>query len=281
MTNSKKRFFELSSITLPEVLGWLFIVSLFWSLGAYNMMVDYERRQIAVSLFRLVTNEASSGFSALLLVLFVRAMLDRFPFSREQLLTPFVAHAGGTILFSLAHIGMMATLRELVFAIAGQDYVHAASEGLMGVIVYEYAKDLPIYVAFSVVILLYRYFKKPVSATSPENQPATINKILVKHGKADKALDLASVDWFQAASNYVRVFASGEEYLTRDTLSAIEKKLAAGPFLRVHRSFVVNLEQIEEIAPLESGGHRLALKGGAHIPVGRRYRDALYARIKG
>lgn len=290
MTAKRKSFFDFSSITPLEVIGWIVIVLFLWSLGAYTMLVDYERRLIQVSLFRLITNEATSGASALVLVLFVRAMIDRFPFTSSQMAGSLMAHGLGTLVFSALHVGIMAALREVVFWLAGQTYVHAAidhPDGILGVLRYEYTKDLPIYVAITAVILLYRYFKSDASnaeITSEEREVqgagVALKKILVKKGKNDRALDLETIDWFQGASNYVRVFACGEEFLIRGTLNAIEAKLKNEPFLRVHRSFIVNLTKIAEIVPLEGGGHRLELTGGAHIPVGRRYRDSLYVRLK-
>lgn len=283
MTNSKKPFFDLSSITLPEVLGWLFIVTFFWSLSAYNMLVDYERRLIDVQMLRLVTNETTSGFSALILVLFVRAMLDKFPLVKASFYVVF-AHFAGSIVFSVCHVVLMGMMRELVFWIAGQDYKHASLDqpgGLLNVLTYEYAKDLPTYAAFAAIILIYRYFgKSELDIASSGEVKVPLNKILVKKGKSDRALDLEAVDWFQAASNYVRIFAGDEEYLMRGTLGELESRLVGQPFLRVHRSFVVNLDKVEQITPLEGGGYRLELTAGAHIPVGRRYKEALYARIK-
>ncbi len=283
MTNSKKPFFDLSAITLPEVLGWLFIIALFWSLSAYNIFVDYERRLINVHMFRLVTNETTSGFSALVLVLFVRAMLDRFPLLKINFAVV-VAHFAGSIIFSVSHVVLMGLMRELVFWIGGQDYRHASLDqpgGLLNILTYEYAKDLPTYAAFAAIMLIYRYFgKSGTGVFPPDEEKVLLNKILVKKGKSDRALDLGEVDWFQAASNYVRVFAGSEEYLVRGTLADLENRLSGQPFLRVHRSFVANLDKVKQITPLEGGGHRLELTGGAHIPVGRRYKDALYARIK-
>lgn len=275
----------LAGVRAWQVAFWVLFVAVMWSLSTYSFWIDYERRQIEISMLRLITNEASSGVAALLLVVFVKAMLDRFPLTRDRLLPNTLWHAGGSVVFSLAHVGMMMLMRELVFWLNGLDYVHAAFEssgGLPAVLMYEYSKDLPVYLGFAAIIMVYRYF----AGGGSENGVAVtttgsgINKILVKKGKADRALDLASIDWFQAASNYVRVFAGGEEYLVRSTMSEIEEKLTGQPFMRVHRSFIANLSKVEEIVPIDGGSHRLQLEGGGHIPVGRRYRDALYERLK-
>ena len=274
----------LAGVRLWQVVFWVLFVTFMWAIGTYSAWIDYERRQIEISMLRLVTNEVSSGVSALILVMFVKAMLDRFPLRREGLFANLAAHVGASIVFSLAHVGMMMVLRELVFWLNGLDYVHAAFErsgGMPAMLAYEYSKDLPVYLGFVAIMMVYRHFAGvDVRNGSAATLDPGVNKMLVKKGRADRALDLASIDWFQAASNYVRVFSGGEEFLVRSTMAEIEKKLIGQPFMRVHRSFIANLAKVEEIVPIGGGSHRLQLEGGGHIPVGRRYRDALYERLK-
>lgn len=278
------------SFTAMEGIGWILFVSFFWSLGTYNMWVDYERRSIAVWTFRMITNEATSGVSALILVLLVRGWLDRFPLNGENLPARLFMHGVGSIIFSLAHVGLMAAMRSAFFWLNGLTYVHSIPDrpfGIFEVLLYEYVKDVPVYVGFLAIILLYRIYRTKTATNIgtgewvPEPEPAKENtKILVKKGRADKPLALAEIDWFQAASNYVEIFADGQEYLIRGTLTGMEKKLTPDSFVRVHRSYLVNIDKIQEIQSLPKGGHRVLLENGAEIPVGRRYKDSLYASIK-
>jgi DNA-binding LytR/AlgR family response regulator len=67
----------------------------------------------------------------------------------------------------------------------------------------------------------------------------------------------------------------GHDYLLRSTLSDILEQLDPARFARVHRSHAVNLDQVAEIEPLESGDARLRMKDGSVVPCSRRYREAL------
>jgi two-component system, LytTR family, response regulator len=61
------------------------------------------------------------------------------------------------------------------------------------------------------------------------------------------------IDWIEAAANYVRLHVGKEDHLLREGLTALEKKLDPGRFVRIHRSTIVNLERIQELQPAFHG----------------------------
>ena len=61
------------------------------------------------------------------------------------------------------------------------------------------------------------------------------------------------------------------EYKISDALVMIEKKINDGSFLRVHRSFIVNVDQIAEIEPWFNSTYNLTMEGGSKVPVSRTY----------
>jgi DNA-binding LytR/AlgR family response regulator len=61
----------------------------------------------------------------------------------------------------------------------------------------------------------------------------------------------------------------------RSTMTAIQDRLDPTRFVRVHRSYIVNLDCLEQIEPLDTGDARLLLKNGSRIPCSRRYRSTL------
>lgn len=74
-----------------------------------------------------------------------------------------------------------------------------------------------------------------------------------------------------AAENYVQVcMAGGKQYLHRTTLATIERELSSATMLRVHRSAIVNIDQVSDRLP----GWRLQLASGRVIRVGRSFRQA-------
>src|SRR6185503_2211385 len=91
-------------------------------------------------------------------------------------------------------------------------------------------------------------------------------------------LPAREIEWTQAMGNYVNLRVRGRDYPLRSTMSAIEARLDPGCFVRVHRSYIVNLDHVAEIEPTDGGEARIKLKDGSVVPCSRRYRDELRAR---
>jgi two-component system, LytTR family, response regulator len=83
---------------------------------------------------------------------------------------------------------------------------------------------------------------------------------------------VGSIDWLQAEDNYVRLHAAGRSHLVRTTLGALEKRLASGDFVRIHRSAVVSVSRIARLRRLASDGYAVVLTNGAQLRVSRAYR---------
>jgi len=84
-----------------------------------------------------------------------------------------------------------------------------------------------------------------------------------------------TIDWIEAARDYVKVHVGGGVHLLRDTLTGVHARLDAARFVRIHRSAVVNLDRIVELQPYFHGDYIAVLRSGARLRVGRRWRDAL------
>jgi two-component system LytT family response regulator len=79
----------------------------------------------------------------------------------------------------------------------------------------------------------------------------------------------------EATGNYVRLHCESANHLLRSTLSAVEAKLDPQRFVRIHRSWIVNLEQVREAQPWTKGGWILVTRRGLRVPVGQQYHDVL------
>ena len=73
----------------------------------------------------------------------------------------------------------------------------------------------------------------------------------------------------------MRLHCERTHHQLRGTLTAVEAKLDPQRFLRVHRSWIVNLDYVREAQPWSKGSWILLTRGGVQIPVGEQYRDAL------
>jgi two-component system LytT family response regulator len=113
-------------------------------------------------------------------------------------------------------------------------------------------------------------------------QPAAVvkqDRIVVKSGGRLFFLRIDEIDWIEAAGNYVRVHVGKEAHLIRETMNAIEGRLDAKMFLRIHRSRIVNMERVKELHPWFNGDYAVILRDGTKLMLSRGYRDKLQERL--
>jgi DNA-binding LytR/AlgR family response regulator len=104
-------------------------------------------------------------------------------------------------------------------------------------------------------------------------------RLIVMSGARRVPVEIADVEWFGAADNYVVVHWSDREGLLRSTLQALEERLDPKLFARCHRSALVNLARVRAFAPLSDGSWRLTLDSGAEVVTSRTYRRELLERL--
>jgi two-component system LytT family response regulator len=80
-----------------------------------------------------------------------------------------------------------------------------------------------------------------------------LGRLPVRRGDSVQLLELDEIDWVDAAGDYMCVHSRGETHILRCTMKQLSERLALGPFARIHRSTLVNLNKIREISPLSKG----------------------------
>jgi two-component system, LytTR family, response regulator len=88
-------------------------------------------------------------------------------------------------------------------------------------------------------------------------------------------VDVATIDWLEAADNYVRLHAEKREYLLRETLASLESQLDPDRFARIHRSAIVQIDRIAELHPASHGDFDVLLRDGTRLTLSRTWRDRL------
>lgn len=108
---------------------------------------------------------------------------------------------------------------------------------------------------------------------------ALTRKAMLRRPPSPVAVELKSlapsIDWIEAADNYVEVHVGARVLLLRMTMGAAERELAGKGFVRIHRRFLVNGARIHKV--IGSNGDRRVEIGGRLLPVGSRYASALRA----
>jgi len=78
----------------------------------------------------------------------------------------------------------------------------------------------------------------------PKEYPS---RFLVKDGAKEILLPVEKIEWIEAAEYYSCLHSNGRRFMLRETISDLSKRLDPGQFIRIHRSSIVNLNQISEI----------------------------------
>jgi two-component system, LytTR family, response regulator len=99
--------------------------------------------------------------------------------------------------------------------------------------------------------------------------PAPLERILVRDGTRVHVIDLDDLDFVQAQDDYVCFHAAGKEYLKEQPLAEVEELLEATRFVRIHRSFILNIERIARVEPLTRDSRIVILKDGRRLPISR------------
>lgn len=86
-------------------------------------------------------------------------------------------------------------------------------------------------------------------------------------------VDVNTIDWIDAAGDYMCVHADGRTYVLRETMKSLEAVLDPKIFQRVHRSTIVNVQRVRRLRPHTNGEYFLTLEDGQEIKLSRSYRD--------
>jgi two-component system LytT family response regulator len=105
------------------------------------------------------------------------------------------------------------------------------------------------------------------------------NRLVVKNRGQVLFIDVADVDWIEGASYYAGLHVGRETHLIRRTLAELEEDLRDGPFMRIHRSTIVNVERIRGLELQDGGEHEVVMRSGVRLRLSRRFRKALYQRM--
>ena len=110
-------------------------------------------------------------------------------------------------------------------------------------------------------------------------RPAPLRRVGVRIGARTVIVDVDTIDWIEALGDYARIHAGRKAHLVAQRMHALEQALAGGPFLRVHRSAIVNVQRIRELHRESDGGGMLVLADGLRIRVARGRWGALQSAL--
>jgi two-component system LytT family response regulator len=112
---------------------------------------------------------------------------------------------------------------------------------------------------------------------SMASSPNQAERIVVKTGNKVKIIPMHEIHYLEADDDYVKIVTNDGSYLKNRTMQYYEQTLDARFFVRVHRSYIVHVNQITRIDPYQKETHLAVLRDGKQIPVSKTG----YSKLKG
>lgn len=107
-------------------------------------------------------------------------------------------------------------------------------------------------------------------------QPEEKERVVVKNGNNIRIIHVNEIIYIEAYDDYVKIITLDGTFLKKKTMQYYENTLSTELFLRVHRSFLLQLNQITKVELFEKNSHIALLKNGSKIPLSR----SGYAKLK-
>ncbi|TXL72668.1 LytTR family transcriptional regulator [Vineibacter terrae] len=276
------------------VLLWAAILVAVTVIAVATLSADARRQGRNPDIAWVIVLEGTSHLVLGALVPLVYWFHRRFPVSPVS--PTVLAHVALTVPFSLLHVLGMFALRWLAAPLFGRAYPIQLD---IGTLLYEYRKDAVTYLIFSAALLALRYAfaepqetaapaaapqpapaADPVPAPAPTAAPAAadapaaplLERFAVRRKDKEILVSAADIAWIEAAGNYAILHVGGETYDIRSSLARLEAELDPQRFVRVHKSYIVNVARVREVEPWINGDSRLKLDDGAVVSLSRRYR---------
>jgi two-component system LytT family response regulator len=103
----------------------------------------------------------------------------------------------------------------------------------------------------------------------------------IRQGREIVRVPIASIEWIDAAGDYMCIHARGQTHILRGTMKDLEDILDPRLFQRVHRSTIVNLRRVKSLRAHMNGEYFLTLEGAHELKMSRTYRDKVEYFLKG
>lgn len=251
---------------------------------ATSHVMEFQRAGKTLDLWEPFCWEISSCFVLLLLIPLGLWINDRW-LARLEIKQWLAAHLVATLPFSVMHVGGMVSIRHLWYYLMDSHYRFG---DLPMEFFYEYRKDAQAYLTLALVIAGYRFIVRRLqgeaSYLSDSAESETIEpelppeRLLIKKLGREFLIQTNDIEWIEASGNYANLHIKDSVYPMRITMDKLEKLLPSN-FTRIHRSTIVNLEQIQEMQALDTGDYEVTLRNQLKLTLSRRYRENFKALV--
>lgn len=270
-----------------EIGFWALVLAINAAFNSITTLMDIRRAGVhRVAAWEPVVWEVSSSLLWVLLIPAIVRFTRRVPLHWDTWRRWWPRQIAASIAVSIVHVAGMVGLRKIGYQLQGAyyDFGFWPTQWF-----YEYLKDVRSYFLMVAAMegyrLLMRRLQGEVRLLDSPDEGTPIESLerpkrfLVRKLRREFLVAADDIEWLQATGNYVNLRVGQHEYLLRSTIASIEGKLDPQQFVRIHRSYIVNLGEVSAIEPLDAGEARVHLRDGQTLPCSRRYRGALRDRV--
>jgi two-component system LytT family response regulator len=101
------------------------------------------------------------------------------------------------------------------------------------------------------------------------HSPSQQQRVVVKTGGKIKIIPVEDIHYLEASDDYVKIHTHNGAFLKNKTMNYFEQVLDPSQFVRTHRSYILNVQQVTRIDPYEKDSHLCVLQSGASVPVSK------------
>ncbi|MEL7538538.1 MAG: LytTR family DNA-binding domain-containing protein [Pseudomonadota bacterium] len=105
--------------------------------------------------------------------------------------------------------------------------------------------------------------------------PSYSSRLAIRDGRQTTCVDVADIEWIDAARDYMCIHANGKTHVLRGTMKNLEEKLDPGRFVRIHRSTIVNRDRVVALKPHRNGECFVSLDCGREFKLSRKYKQSV------
>lgn len=268
-----------------RLLVWAAILLATAVANALVEVMDAQRRGETLALWQPMVWELSSVAMILLSLPLLWWGCQRWPLHADTWRRRLPLYLLASVGWSALHVAGMMALRHLAYASIGEHYQDGSGWGAR--LLYEYLKDVRAFFTFVAIEHFFSWFGRRRQGeahllVAPEDAPAVEaverpERFLVRKLGRDFLVATTDIEYAQAAGNYMNLRVRGHDYPLRSTMAALEAKLDPARFIRIHRSYLLNLGALVSVEPLDGGEARVHLADGSALPCSRRQLPVLRA----
>jgi hypothetical protein len=269
MITKQRRFLEVSAWIIYGLVNMVVYAT-------SDILEDMRRATRQFDNWEPFVWEFTSIFFILILIPAILYLDHRFPIATSKWKKRLLLHIPASMVFSLIHITGMVSLRKFFYFLMGDHYGFG---NLPLELLYEYRKDVMTYATILFVTYGYREIMRLRSGEAQlihnTKQTTQDDRILVSKSGVYFFLTPKSIDWIEAAGNYVEIHVNNNSHMYRGTMKQLLTHLPQPDFIRVHRSYIGNQDRIQKVQPAANGDQWLTLTTGQKLRLSRRYRHNL------